>query len=317
MARRTLHILANCTDRKRLAPPAELRLRRYAAAPLKERFYAWASAIKAQPPLISARDLYIGPHWATVRDVEHEATVAGFDAVHLWVLSAGYGLVGADSRLAGYSSTFSSGAPDSVARSRDGDRSTALVEWWHLLSTVRRPSDRPRTIAALARNDAKANFVVIASPPYVEAISADIREAIDAVDDSDRFLVITSRSPRDVSMTGNFIRSSEALLPRVGGARTTLHARVALDLIASTRNADLSAASARARFSRYSRLAPPQVRPKRRECTDDAVLDFIARKVGRDPAATHTRLLREFRSRGMACEQSRFRTLFKHVQRRS
>ena len=284
---------------------------------MAERFRAWAGAIKSQPRLIEARNLYIGPYWATIRDVEQEATKVGFESVHLWVLSAGYGLIEANRALAGYSSTFSSGLPDSVARPRDGDRSLALAEWWRLLSTVRRRDDSPRTIAALAQNNPNASFVLIASPPYVAAISDDVRRAIAAVDDPDRFVVITSVVPEDESIRANFVRSSEMLLERVGGARTTLHARVALDLITSTRNAVLSATSARARFERYCRLATPPLRPKRRECSDSEVVDFIAREVRENKAATHTQLLREFRGRGMACEQGRFRKLFKQTRRAS
>jgi hypothetical protein len=48
--------------------------------------------------------------------------------------------------------------------------------------------------------------------------------------------------------------------------------------------------------------------------TDDNVIAFIRQRVAVDAKASHTRLLRELRESGQACEQGRFRRLFKQVK---
>jgi hypothetical protein len=53
--------------------------------------------------------------------------------------------------------------------------------------------------------------------------------------------------------------------------------------------------------------------PKRVPATDTEVMSYIRAQLDRDPKARHTRLLREYRGAGYACEQSRFRDLFHQV----
>ena len=59
---------------------------------------------------------------------------------------------------------------------------------------------------------------------------------------------------------------------------------------------------------------PPLVQHAREAKSDQQVRDFVRTELANNPTASHTGLLRQFRDSGQACEQSRFRELFKEVQ---
>jgi hypothetical protein len=56
------------------------------------------------------------------------------------------------------------------------------------------------------------------------------------------------------------------------------------------------------------------VRYQRSPRTDPQVTTFIRRRLTTDPEATSSRLLREFRDLGYACEQGRFAALYRAVR---
>ncbi len=59
--------------------------------------------------------------------------------------------------------------------------------------------------------------------------------------------------------------------------------------------------------------APPLARYERAPRTDHQVRMFIRRRLTSEPEVTASRLLREFREFGYACEQGRFAALYRAV----
>jgi hypothetical protein len=55
------------------------------------------------------------------------------------------------------------------------------------------------------------------------------------------------------------------------------------------------------------------MKPVRTQATDEEVKSFIRESLQQQPSLKHTKLLRDFRTAGRACEQSRFRSLFLQV----
>src|SRR5439155_14422396 len=109
----SLHIIAACTDRKRAVPLPHHRLGALPAG--RQRAERWVSALQdGQGSPMAARDLYVGNHWAIVRDLPDIARRAGWRRVRLWVASGGYGLLDAETKAVAYGATFSIGHRDSV-----------------------------------------------------------------------------------------------------------------------------------------------------------------------------------------------------------
>ncbi len=233
----TLHIVATCTARKRVAVAVAdvRRLREIDDGSPWIRAARWWARLRAGPTVAStrARDLYAGEHWSTVLALPTVPALARF-ACHPWVASAGYGLVGWDASLVPYSATFAAGFADSVLGRREGgSHAPRLREWWNALSAYAGPDPgAPRRIAALAASDPEGAIVVVASPDYVRAMQADLLEARALLVDPTRLVVISNRA----KLMGGLLHDHLVPVDRratavVGGSLHGLNARVALGVL--------------------------------------------------------------------------------------
>lgn len=316
--KRTIHIIASCTERKRVPVPAELRLRRIANATASVRADRWWRCLSEHASVtVPATDLYGGDHWSVAKTLPGVAEASGFNA-HLWVASAGYGLVPINAPLRSYSATFAGGHPDSVVSLTDGvAQSDFARSWWAILSGRPGPSlGVPRTIVDIVRHDPRAYIVTVGSPDYVGAMEDDLLSAIGEASNPDRIIVISTHGRFARGVLGQHLIPSDARLQRrVGGARTSLHARVARKILEEVSEWDLSAELLQAHYRRVlaSSAEPPTF--DRTRLTDQKVDRFIRAELRRSPDTSCTQALRALRDGGQACEQSRFKTLFHRVRR--
>ena len=71
-----LHVIVSCTDRKRAAAGAPVRLRDVPSGGARERCSRWWKLVSASRG-VQARDLYAGDHWAVARTLPEVARCAG------------------------------------------------------------------------------------------------------------------------------------------------------------------------------------------------------------------------------------------------
>ena len=223
---------------------------------------------------------------------------------HLWVVSAGAGLISADDCVPAYSATFAYGHADSVAPRRT---TSSEKEWWAGLSEIRINGDSNRTLDALFRRDSAALFVIALSPEYLYAISEDLLRGLRRA--PNRSLVITSPSGAPRELESWCIPSVARLQSRMGGTLASLHARVAGRLIARD-ELKLPVAALKKKYARIAAATPAAPQRNAQRLSDDAVNAFIAEVRSGEPAISATRCLRRLRAAGLACEQLRFRDLF-------
>lgn len=252
-----------------------------------------------------ARDLYVGDHWAIARSLPEVARSAGL-APRLWVASAGYGLVPEDAPLRCYSATFTPGDADSIAET---DATGSTSKWWGELARYQLDGvSAPRSLAELARSSPRGSiYLVVASRAYVDAMADDLRGLL--AQKARLVIVAGAPGPAEEALHRAWVPSSARLCTSLGGALTSLHVRVARHLIGSL-GRDLSADTARACVEQLVEQSPARVLPVRQRTDDDSVRAFIRAGLRRDPSATHTTLLRDYRGAGQACEQKRFRAIF-------
>lgn len=307
-----LHIVVACAERKRNSAGAPVRLGSVKAQALSERFQTWWSRLSRARAVWPADQLYIGDHWAVARDLPRAAQARGF-APTLWVASAGYGLVHAETPLAAYSATFAPHSPDAVARGAD-DPLASSRWWWRALSRAPLANGMyPRSLAGVARVVSKtATFVVVGSPAYVGAMSEDLVE-LASTSPAELLLVTTSHGSFPEQLKQHLIPTVGALRLSLGGALTSLHVRVARELLQRLGPRELTAKRAREHVLDLVARAPSLPCVKRAGASDEQIRVFVRKHLKQDPTATHTRLLRDLRARGIACEQSRFRSLFLDV----
>lgn len=313
MAQR-LHIIASCTDRKRWAAPRDLQLRHTPNSEAETRSARWWDKLSLSSALLRpAMDLYSGGHWSVVQELLPIASAAGFK-VELWVVSAGYGLVPSSSLLRPYSATFTSGLPDSVcpANLLAAERSRYLGRWWRSLSKKRGPQPGSvRCVRDLARGFRDSTILVIASGSYVAALEEDLLLACEALRDGDRLIVVSGESPLfPRSILSNRVTVDARLQPRLGGALSTLGARLARDVLRKAGRTGLSAKQLQLKYHAISKRQKPVPLRTGQPMSDEDVCKYIDRSLMSNPDSRHTRLLRALRESGRSCEANRFRRLF-------
>jgi len=255
---------------------------------------------------IPAAELYAGDHWSVVRRLPDVARSRGLRPT-LWVISAGYGLVPASALLRSYSATFAPRHPDSV----EGDRR----EWWTELARLKlSDQSAPRSIVDLVCRDPSASVIVVASAHYVEAIEDDLKYAASRLLKRERLTIITTPGRMSRGPLGSHVVAAHAQWQAtLGGARTSIHARLAERILQAAD--DLNVNSIRARLQQMMERSPAVPHDERQRMTDDDVRAFIRQALTHDLGAGHTKLLRALRDTGRACEQSRFRRIFFEVRR--
>lgn len=316
--RPTLHIIASCTDRKRAAVPDDLRLRSVPDGAIKDRAHSWwlrLSRHKGQP--LPAANLYAGGHWAVVRTLPESARRAGLDA-SLWVISAGYGLVSSVAPLHPYSATFAGAHPDTVAPSAHNGQTPKNLRqaWWDALAEFPGPdASQPRSLTDLVQKSRNAHLLVVASPDYLSAVERDLLGVSEHMADPIQLIIISSRPDvTDERLSASLVPSDARLQARLGGARGSLNARVASLILNKSTDWGLNAEALNRRLSNMISRSPELPKFERERLSDAQVRDFIRRGLRKRPQPSCSSLLRSLRDGGLACEQSRFKSLYWEVK---
>jgi hypothetical protein len=304
---RQVHVVVTCSQRKREPVPNALHLRRVTGVRTETRCRSWTTRLADDPARgVPAGDLYAGEHWRLARQLP-DVAAPRLD-VTLWVCSAGYGLISAATAVKPYSATFAAGHLDSVPGGRD-----EAADWWAALTAWSAPgAGAPRSIAALAAADPTSAVLLVLSSAYFAACRADILAATEVLDDADRLGIVSGGTRTDTDLAEWLLPVDARLQHALGGARQSLNVRVAAALLGGGR---CGAAAGRAWLSKLLAEQPPLPTFAREPMTDTQVRAWIRAELRSDGDATHTRLLRELRDGGKACEQRRFADLFKAERR--
>lgn len=313
----TLHIIANCTGRKRAEVSDLLRLRTVPPGTVEERARTWCNRLK-QPmeKAVRAEDLYAGDHWAAVQRLQPLAEQAGFRPL-TWIISAGYGLVSASTYIHPYSATFSGVHPDGVTTSvtEIKSRKSLLQGWWKVLTDSRCARDKgSRSLTALAQSARHDYYLFVVSPDYLLAISDDLLNAVNQYLSSGRILIVSSGDGHDERLSKFVITSRARLQARVGGARAALNARVASLVLKKILTCGFDAAALRKDIHAVASRSPKLPVYERTRTNDAEIKMFICGRLSQPVPASFSSLLREFRDGGRACEANRFKNLYYEVK---
>jgi hypothetical protein len=300
----TVHVIVTCTNRKTMPIPTALRLENVPRCATEARAREWIARLTgtSSTPLIAAQDLYAGEHWMIARGLPGRAACA---QVRLWICSAGYGLIPAEAQIRPYAATFS-GGPDRVPGGADGAR-----QWWHALACWEGPAQgEPRSICALAAADPSACLLLALSASYLDACRDDVAAAAGIVAEPDAFMVISAGTRLPESIGIAMVPADARLQAFLGGTRQALNARIAAHLLSAGIS---SRAEATHCMTRLLAQQPPVTRYERKQLSDQEVTEMIVSRLAQVPDISSSRLLREFRDAGYACEQQRFGRLHRQV----
>lgn len=292
-------VITTCTNRKRQEPAERLCARTLARGEPAEVAQRWFARLSASDdPHIPARDLYCG---RSFREAERAAAAVDGD---LFVISAGLGLISASTKSPAYNLTISTASPDCVLPLIGGDAAT----WWAQVST--------RSSFATEFVDQEGLILAALPRPYLEMVAKDWARW--PAGRLARLRLFCKELPDN--LPGGLRRTwmpYDDRLDQVGRGRAGTQADFAQRALRHFADHIAAAGEGAAGHARLvaEALAGHQApeRPDRERMTDRALVDLITREwdaVGGRSGAMLARLRREL---NVACEQSRFKDLFKQA----
>ena len=303
-----VRVVVTCSHRKTRPVPTSHRLRHVTGAQAGTRLKNWTKRLTDETSTTTpALSLYAGEHWDVARRLGTCRLAAC--RVELWVCSAGYGLIPVEAPISPYSATFAPGHPDSVPNGRAG-----AGTWWAALREWSGPVFGPRSLAQLAAVDREARLLLVLSRPYLNACRDDVLAAASIVASAGGLSIVSAGTKSDSQLEDLLLPVDARLQHALGGTRRSLNVRVAEHLLAGglTTHEEMKTSLERLLVSQ-----PPVPRYERLVMTDRQVGGFIRQRLRIDRSVSCTRLLRELRESGHACEQRRFSALFHSEAARS
>jgi hypothetical protein len=297
-----MHVVVTCTDRKTARAPSELAVRTLPKGPTSLRATEWTKRLESsRTERIPVRELYIGNHWSIVKSLEAEAALVGVDLT-VWVASAGYGMLSMDSEIRPYAATFSNG-PDSIGNEEAGK------SWWHTLTQWTIPGVACRSFAELLKGSLGRPVLVAASAPYIGAMQDDLAAA-GQLSSRGKFGVIAAGLRKAGALEPYLIPGDSRFQRTLRGPTHSLNVAILRHAIRRSEQWYPDVAELRAQFELELKSLPPTATYDRAPQSDEQVQEFIRRETVLSPGIAQTQLLRRLRSKGLACEQSRFKRLY-------
>lgn len=306
-----INLVVNCTARK-TAKSAAIAARSINADRLGKRLERWTSVLeKCKAPPVRARDLYCGDSWATFRSATSAPPLR--HGLHWWIASAGYGLIGSNDLIIPYSATFTRGQEDSVTK--PGEPASARQQWWDGLCAWKRSRRRrPSSLQKLAQMFPEFPLLIALSGEYVSALENDLLAARGELADPDCLVIVSAGGRKDGSLAANFLPCDARLENALGGVRASLNARIVRRILATVPPEKIRMSHLRGRFANLLRRQPPVRQIERQRLEDVEVVEFIEHALMKSSRTSHTALLRALRESELACEQNRFRRLFRETK---
>jgi hypothetical protein len=289
-------VVVACTDSKTLATPPDRQMRNY-ISDAGDSIERWRNAVFSGQPRIAAKDLYKGGYWTAVRIA---ADVVGWNAVS--IVSAGRGLVRPDDEISAYSATFSAGCADSVPGAGDP---MASGTWWSRLG------GEERLISLIERE--KPDGLVCALPAsYLRPLEQVLERACGRFS-SARVAILGE--PKSSSLKSFAVPLDARAVRRVGGTVGQIASRVlAWAAQSGTLNGAWDVQAIRTAVKDLVREDDPRLYPSRTPVTDLELRGWIASFIDSAvPSTSASTALRSLRESGRACEEKRFRALFREV----
>lgn len=269
----------------------------------------WLSLVQASSYCCSADNLYGG------RGFKEALSTVETNRYWLWIISAGLGLINAQTVVPAYNLTVTPDNTHSI-QSRISGRPFCARSWWSNLNTRLRGG---RDLAALVRSSPHSTVVITLSVAYANLVSSDLMQL--AAHELNQIRIVGPTSveslpeplrpcwmPYDTRFDG-----PDSPLP---GTRADYPQRVARHFVTMIERggSEASLVDHRAGVSAFMQELAPPVRVERVRMDDDSIRSVI-REHWEDANGSSTRMLRILRdNKGIRCEQGRFARIFRDLK---
>lgn len=280
-----------------------------AANSVQKRFSAWLERLSCdKSETKKPTELYSGGSWKIVRRINSEFS----GKLKTWVVSAGQGLLDEEEKVPSYAATFASGEPDCVVSGKVS--SDNLTDWWTLLCEWRRANGKViSSLADLAHAYPNQPMVVALSADYFKATQTDLLKARATLADPELLILISAGTKPKGPLAENLVPADARFENLFGKSRLVLNNKIAALVLREFKPEQMRVQQVAGHLEKMIRELPPSSYPTRTRGTDLQVSQFLEAKIQSCRHPTYTALLREYRSLGLACEQRRFRELFREA----
>ncbi len=250
--------------------------------------------------------MYQGAHWSVAKQIHDFSSKENLD-VELWIASAGYGLIKADTLIESYDATFAKGSKESVA-------DEGKTQCWDLLALRKR--SHAANLTALAVENPNDLLAVALSSTYLKALETDLLNVASLLPREQLFLISASATKKQSELSCFHLPADARLVNKLGGNLISLNARIALHLLEKETLHKWNRNKIDKYFNESTKNQLPFKKFKREKLTDEQIVSFITEQISRatkqenKTGFSQTRLLRQLRDTGHACEQTRFRKIF-------
>ncbi len=277
-----------------------------------KRMNQWRSRVDSwQGEKRLAEKLYCGGHWSVVRRLTQDQLPSQFRS---FVISAGFGLISMNARIAPYGATFAPGQSDSIAIKKGTAGPDQAVKWWNQLVGWRPKGILGvRSITGAMRKWPNHVHLFALSPYYLDAIFEDLTRARASLSNPNDLIVISTGKKRHGELKSNIVSAPAELQQLLGGALVSLNVRLAAVIVNSIASERLTPDAVREFVSTLLESCDPRIVHNRRKVPDQEVLQFIKLSSAQAKTRSYTTMLKLLRKSGCACEMKRFRTLFRTI----
>src|SRR5262249_42212407 len=219
------------------------------------------------------------------------------------------GSLNAKEKIQPYSATFRTGTADSVTA--PGEGAAELRAWWKGVTDWARTIGRsPATLSEFASNTPNLPMLVALSPSYLRAVEVDLTEARSRLVEADQLIIVSAGSEKTGTLAENFLPCDARLEHLLGGARSSLNARIVRYILRNFEPSKMRISSLRPEFEKLQGTQQPARTFARKKLSDSEIIAFIKDALASNPRDSPSSLLRVLRQSDRACEQHRFRNLF-------
>ena len=303
-----MHAVATaCTNRKRLPPGQGLRARELAAGSLERVARDWLSRLDAADGRVPAGRLYCGRAFAE--------SVLAAQAIRapLFIVSAGLGIVAAETYAPSYSLTVVPNTPDDILERIQPASASA---WWSHIAARSVVGVQLAAVAACCPD----GLILLALPSlYLSMVEEELLELPQEVLARLRFFGLGIRAridPRLEPLVMPYDGRLEDAASRFRGTRSDFAPRALRHFAEVVLPKHPNGSADQHQSAVMTALAPwsePRT-PKRPRISDERVQELI-RKHWSNVGGQSSRMLRLLRDDlSVACEQGRFRALFRLVR---
>lgn len=299
-------IITNCTSRKRMAGEVVRLNSSELQGDPREIAACWLAAIASALPVMKVGDLYLG------RAMSESRAVASKLAGSLHVISTGLGFAAREANAPNYDLTVAQGAGSiAPALAKAGYGS---ADWWRELTALK---GTPFPLSGHINEATRTRFLIALPSAYICMLEQDLERLEDSA--LDRIYIFTSRSGAAV-LGSRFwrcvVRYDERLEghKRYAGTRSDFPQRAMRHFVEELGGQLLGVESANEAVERAMAVLKKPVIPQRARKTDQELIELI-RSEWEAHKGSSTRLHRHLRDTALvACEQSRFRGLWRQVK---